>query len=370
MKAMILAAGYGTRFRPATYTIPKPMVPVCNRPLIAYAVDALVAAGIRELVVNLHHLPGAIESYLRATYVGICDFQFSFEKEILGTGGGVRRARPLFPSGESFFLVNGDTIQFAPFAQLEAARKERGAIASMLLRHPPQGDRFTKVFFEQGVVTGFGSGTGEALMFSGTHSIGSELFDLLPDRDFSGITEDVYMPMTKGHSGTIAGVVDDGPWFDIGTPSRYMRATEAILDLIVRGELRAPSGSNVLGEQSSIMAVDAQSAGQLEASCVGFGSSVASGSVVSRSAIWDAVTVGRGCEVRDSILASDVTLPDGTVCQNVLCCLADDAHEYPEGAVRAGGLVAVPIDAEQPTRFDVSGLQVAAGAALGNPPQS
>ncbi|HVT05762.1 MAG TPA: sugar phosphate nucleotidyltransferase [Thermoanaerobaculia bacterium] len=356
MKAMILAAGYGTRFRPATYTIPKPMVPVCNRPLIAYAVDALVAAGIRQLVVNLHHLPEPIEAYLRSTYIGVCDFEFSFEPEILGTGGGVRKARPFFPQGESFLLVNGDTIQFPPFAELEAARKQRKAVAALLLRHPPAGDRFTEVFFDDGLVTGFGSGAGEALMFSGSHSIGPEIFDLLPDRDFSGITEDAYLPLLKARSGRIAGVVHDGPWFDIGTPSRYMGATESILALIVNGTLRAPSGTNVLREQASLIAVDTKSAGSLRASCIGFGSVLERGTSVSGSAVWNDVNVGRDSAIRDSIICSDVTLPPETICENVLCCNDEGGREYPEGAVRAEGLIGVPIDASRPVRLTVAGL--------------
>jgi len=356
MKAMILAAGFGTRFRPATYTIPKPMVPVCNRPLIAYAVDSLVAAGVREIVVNLHHLPEAIENYLRSTYVGICTFEFSFEPEILGTGGGVRKARDLFTPGESFLLVNGDTIQFPPFAELEAARKDKGALAALLLRHPPEGDRFTQVYCDGGLITGFGSGSGEPLMFSGSHSIGPEIFDLLPDRDFSGITEDVYLPLVRSGQSRLAGVIHDGPWFDIGTPARYMRAAEAILKLIVSGELRAASGTNVLGDQQSVVAVDAKAAGEIDSSSIGFGSVIGRGGSISRSAIWDDVEVGSDCVLTESIISSGVTLPPSTTCENVLCCAVAPGHEYPEGAIQVGELVGVPIDANRASRLTIAGL--------------
>lgn len=356
MKAMILAAGYGTRFRPATYTIPKPMVPVCNRPLIAYAVDALVAAGVREIVVNLHHLPEPIESYLKSTYVGICDFEFSFEEEILGTGGGLRRARPFFNPGENFLLVNGDTIQFPPFTELDAARRDHDAIAAMLLRHPPVGDRFTSVFFKDGLVTGFGTGAGEPLMFSGSHSFSPEIFDLLPDRDFSGITEDVYTPMLANESGRIAGLVHDGPWFDIGTPARYMKAAEKILELIVGGELRPPSGTNVLSGPESIVAVDARNAGELSRSSIGFGSVIERGSVIRGSSVWDDVQVGNGCTISDSIIASCVSLPPSTVCENVLCCSAEAGREYADEAIRVGDLVGMPVDPSRASRLDLSGL--------------
>src|SRR3954451_9700988 len=169
MKAMILAAGYGTCLRPATYTMPKPIVPLAGRPLMGWAVEPLLAAGIRDFVVNLHHLPEAIERYLRDRYAGRARFEFSFEPEILGTGGGVRKVRTLLENDSDFFLVNGDTVQWAPYDALQAARANRGALAALTLRHPPEGDRFTPVYLEDRAITGFGKGTGEALMFSGTH---------------------------------------------------------------------------------------------------------------------------------------------------------------------------------------------------------
>src|SRR5687768_7730689 len=163
MKSMILAAGFGTRFRPVTYTLPKPMVPLLNKPLIAWAVDSLIAAGTDEIIVNLHHLPEALERYLTEAYAGRVTFRFSFEEEILGTGGGVRRVRPHLENETDFFLVNGDTVQFPRWEELLDARRRRDSLAAITLRHPPAHDRFTPVFLDDGLVSGFGKGGGEAL---------------------------------------------------------------------------------------------------------------------------------------------------------------------------------------------------------------
>ncbi|HEU4521846.1 MAG TPA: nucleotidyltransferase family protein, partial [Thermoanaerobaculia bacterium] len=216
MKAMILAAGYGTRLRPLTYAKPKPMVPICNRPLIGYAVERFISMGAEEIVVNLHHLPDIIERYLTDEYGKACKFHFSYEAEILGTGGGVRKVRPVLEKEEDFFLVNGDTIQFPPYEKLRELRREMNAIAALTLRHPPRGDRFTSVWFDDGKITGFGKGAGEPLMFSGSHLISSRIFRYLPEKDFSGIVDEVYMPLINDQREVVAGVVDDGPWFDIG----------------------------------------------------------------------------------------------------------------------------------------------------------
>ncbi|HKO54538.1 MAG TPA: nucleotidyltransferase family protein, partial [Thermoanaerobaculia bacterium] len=230
---MILAAGYGTRLRPITYLLPKPMVPVCNRPLIAYAVEQYLRAGIGEIVVNLHHLPEPIEQFLADGFDA--RFHFSREPEILGTGGGVRKVRALLEGGDDFFLVNADTIQFPDYEALRSARGD--ALAALTLRHPPAGDRFTPVYFDDGRITGFGKGEGEALMFAGSHCISSRVFRWIPEKEFSGIVDEAYEPaMTNGER--VAGVVDDDPrWFDIGTPQRYTAASRSVLDLTLAGSL-------------------------------------------------------------------------------------------------------------------------------------
>src|SRR5213075_2290701 len=146
MRSMILAAGLGTRLRPVTDILPKPMVPVCNRPLIAYAVEAFLAAGIDDIVVNLHHLPDAIVEFLTSTYD--CRFEFSLEREILGTGGGIRRVRRFLEASDEFFLVNADTIQFPHYDDLRRARAKRDSLAALTLRHPPHHDKFTAVYLE------------------------------------------------------------------------------------------------------------------------------------------------------------------------------------------------------------------------------
>jgi len=186
LRSMILAAGLGTRLRPITYFLPKPLVPVRNKPLIAYAVESYLRAGVEEIVVNLHHLPELIERYLTSNFD--CKFHFSYEPKILGTGGALRRVRHLLD--DDFFLVNGDTIQSPPFDALRRARN--GLLAALTLRHPPAHDKFTPVYFENGRITGFGSGTGEPLMFSGAQAIGAEIFDRLPEKEAFSIVDDVY----------------------------------------------------------------------------------------------------------------------------------------------------------------------------------
>ena len=330
MKGFILAAGYGTRLRPITYTMPKPMVPLCNRPLIAWAVESFLAAGVHDLIVNLHHLPESLQRFLSEAYAGRAGFHFSIEDEILGTGGGIRRVRPQLDGDEEFLLVNGDTVQFPRWDALRAARQAKDALAGLTLRHPPEGDRFTPVYFESGIVTGFGAGTGEPLMFSGSHVISTRVFEHLPDREFSGIVEHVYIPALSANRERLAGVVDDGLWFDIGTPQRYLAASGALLDAIVRGALAAPAGSRVQGDSL----LHATASGAVTRSTVG-ARSVIEGEVRD-SIIWDDCRIADGVTLERCIVGHGVTLAQGEYCDAVI--VSDDPR-IPSDYERVSGLV-------------------------------
>jgi NDP-sugar pyrophosphorylase family protein len=275
MKAMILAAGYGTRLRPLTYFLPKPVIPVCGKPMIAYAVENLIRAGVREIVVNLHYLPDAIESFLVDAFPDVT-FHFSLEHEILGTGGGVKRVRHVFEHDEAFFLVNGDTIQNPRYDELLRALHDHEAIAALTLRHAPRDDKFTAVWHDRGLVTGFGKGTGEPLMFAGSHAISSRIFELFPDEDEFSIIG-VY------EKARIAAVVDDGTWFDIGTPQRYLAASRALC-----GDVAVGANSVVEGE-------------------------------VSGSAIWENCRIAPGVRLENCIVADGVELDAGTFANSIIC---------------------------------------------------
>ena len=321
MKAMILAAGYGTRLRPVTYTLPKPMVPLCGRPLIGWAIESLLGAGIRDFVVNLHHLPEPIERYLSDRYAGEARFEFSYEPEILGTGGGVRKVRRLLEKDPEFFLVNGDTVQFPPYDDLRATRSAFDALAALTLRHPPEGDHFTPVYFDDGRITGFGKGTGQALMFSGTHLISSRIFDYLPDKDFSGIVDEVYQPLIDSGRETIAGVVDDGLWFDIGTPQRYMTASATLLEVIVRGQLAAPNGTRVAGD--SLIHDTARNNGAMMRSIAGERSVIEG--TLHDSVVWDDCRIAPGVVLNSCIVAHGVEIAAPVELRNLLICRDDPA---------------------------------------------
>ena len=321
MKAMILAAGYGTRLRPLTHLVPKPLFPVANKPLVGYAVESLRAAGISELVVNLHHLPDALEEMLADAYPELT-LHFSLEHAILGTGGGIRRVRSILDGADDFLVVNGDTFQSPPWDALIHARRDRSAVAALALRHPPAGDRFTAVWLDDGRVTGFGDGSGEALMFSGAHAISPRIFERMPDEDEFGIVESVYR-MLAGE-GALAGVVDDGPWFDVGTPRRYLAANAAL-----RGS-------------GSLVDPTARVTGKVERSVVGARTTVEG--ELDECVVWEDCFVGPGVRLRGCIVGHGVELHEGVLLENAMVCCDDVAISRDDRYRFAGGIVIAPFD--------------------------
>jgi len=312
---MILAAGLGTRLRPITNEMPKPMVPVCNRPLIGYAVEGFLAAGIDEIVVNLHYLPDPIVDYLTTTYD--CRFEFSMEREILGTGGAIRRVREFLEMGDEFFLVNGDTIQFVRYQDLAEARRASDALASLSLRYPPSDDRFTPVYLHEGLITGFGNGTGEPLMFSGSHLISSRIFRHLPEKDVFGIVDAVYQPLLDREA--IAGVVEDEPWFDVGTPQRLARANAGIRELMVAGTIQPPAGSRVTG--TSIIEETAVIRGAVSRSSIGANTLVEG--QIDDCAVWTDCHIGKDVVLERCIVGHGVELAGPADFRDVLLTRAN-----------------------------------------------
>lgn len=339
MKGIILAAGYGTRLRPLTYTLPKPLVPLCNRALIGWAVESYLAAGVNDIIVNLHHLPAPLEEYLRAEFGNRARFSFSFEEEILGTGGAIRRVRPLLENERDFFLVNGDTVQFPRLQDLADARLKTDSLATLTLRHPPEGDHFTAVWREGAFVTGFGDGRGEALMFAGSHCISTRVFDALPDRDFSGIVGDVYVPALRDATETLAAIVDDGLWFDIGTPQRYLAASRAFLDATVNGKVAPAEGSRVRGD--SVVHETAKVAESLVRSAVGAGS-VVEGEATD-CVIWDHCRIAANTRLESCVVAHGVEIAGALELRNALICRDDAAIPMDAAYERRDGFVIVRI---------------------------
>lgn len=216
MRAMILAAGLGSRLRPLTDRLPKPLVEVGGHPLIAYPLALCRAAGIREVVINLHHHGDAIRSALgdgRAFGVSIA---YSPEDPLLDTGGGILQARPLLGE-ERFVVLNSDSIIDLDLRALAADHVARGAVATMVLRRDREQARFGQIEIDAAHrvrrFLGRPATVDEPLtayMFAGVHVLEPQVYGHMASGTF-GIVKQTY-PAMLAAGRAVSGYMYDGYW--------------------------------------------------------------------------------------------------------------------------------------------------------------
>jgi len=243
MRAMILAAGLGTRLRPLTDSLPKPLLPVGGAPLIVWNLLLLRKYGIREVVINLHYLGDLIEKELRDGSAWDMSLTYSHEWTLLGTGGGIKQAQWFF-GDEPFLVLNGDTLLELDLGALMARhREDGGALATMVLRDDPDADRWGAVEVDEHArvlrIIGRGRSAVPGLgkrMFAGVHVIDPRLLDHVPYGRESSIIDAYVREIERG--AVVLGYTMDGYWSDVGTPERYAQvqrdAEAGLIDLSAR----------------------------------------------------------------------------------------------------------------------------------------
>lgn len=242
MKAMILAAGLGTRLRPLTNTIPKPLLPVCGTPLIFWNLLLLKRHGFQDVIINLHHLGPLIEQALgNGSKFGL-RIIYSKEPMILGTGGGIKQAEPYF-SGEPVLVLNGDTLFELDLSALCAFHLERRAAATLVLRDDPEAAQWGLVEVGAGDrilrITGRGLPDPTAViprMFAGIHILNPRLLRDVKKGIASSIIDPYVAAIERGDP--VLGYDLRGYWSDVGTAERYTQAEQDARAGLIRLEDR------------------------------------------------------------------------------------------------------------------------------------
>lgn len=239
---MILAAGLGTRLRPLTDRLPKPLLPVASRPMIEYTLAWLVSAGIRQVMINLHHHGDLIRNALGSGERFGAEISYSEEPTILGTGGGLKRVERFF-ADEPFLVINADILTAFDLNGVIHAHLAKRPLATLVVRRDPDVARYGALGIdESGRIRRFLGRGGESaapledVMFTGIHVIDPRVLEALPPNVFSPIT-DAYITIVE-RGDPIRGLLTDAPWIDIGTPERYRDAER----LVAEGLIPAPAG--------------------------------------------------------------------------------------------------------------------------------
>ncbi len=230
-RAMILGAGLGSRLRPLTLGRPKPCVPFMGEPLLYRGLRQMGRAGIEEVVVNTCYLPDVLEALVRTSPPGLPRVLLSREEEMLGTGGGIRKAFEDFGSGEEILVVNGDVVMNLDVAQLLNRHKSVGAeITLVTVERPELGEALHKVHYGNSgsvqAVDGVShsqvaGGPFRKGIYTGAAVLGRGVIERIPTPGYACLKEEGFWPALRSGLPVQAMEVDSY-WSDIGTPERYL----------------------------------------------------------------------------------------------------------------------------------------------------
>jgi mannose-1-phosphate guanylyltransferase len=300
-KAMILAAGLGTRLRPLTLGRPKVLMPVQNRPLLHWLFDYLRGAGAEAVILNAHHLSDILAAHLASHDFGI-PVQARVESALLGTGGGIRNVAD-FWDDRPFVVMNGDILSAIDLQGVIRGHLQSQAVATLVLTDEP---RFNQVQVgADGRIVRFKDGPPDAsLAFTGIQVVSPEVLDVIPTRGASSIIQ-AYERLIAAGRRVMAHVVRDEYWRELGEVARYLAVHQEFSRLESAPIPGLQAGPGAIVHPSARMGKRVWLAGTV---CIGAGCDVADGATVQDSILWDRVRMGPGCSVRNSIIGDGVEL--------------------------------------------------------------
>ena len=323
-RAMVLAAGLGTRLRPVTWSIPKPMVPVMNRPVMEHILRLLAGHGFERVVANLHWFPDVIEDWFGDGSRAGVELQYSHEPALLGTAGGVRNAAGLL--GDEFLVISGDALTDIDLTRMREFHRSHDGIATLATRRVEDTSGFGVVITdESGRIQGFQEkpSPDEALSDlanCGIYIFDSAIFDFFPGPGESGLAGpedpesfadwayDVFPALLESGEPFYSHEVE-AYWNDIGTIPEMLKGNFDGLRGLISLDPGVPQRSEGLWIPESFDAAGIEIEGPVligEGAEVGEGSSLTGPLVVGSDC-----RVGSGARLREAVLTDGASIEDG-----------------------------------------------------------
>jgi mannose-1-phosphate guanylyltransferase len=352
MKAMILAAGLGTRMRPLTDHCPKPLLPLLLQPMLDHILAQLPRHGIRDVIINLYHHADQLARWLGDGSRWGVHLSLSFEPEILGTAGALKRVEPLLRDAP-FLVLNADVLIDMDLQALWHWHCQRQALVTMVLRPDPAARSYGAVVVDAAdrvrLINGRPSthvlAPGQETMFACVQVVDPQVLERIPPDGFSMTTTDLYPALIECND-AVYGYRYTGYWIDIGTPERYLQAHWDMLEgalgdswsqhlpagccVVLSADDTPPRAPGVTLVPPVVLGPGVELAPNVHLgpyAVLGTGCRLAPGAVVRESVLWNGVQVGAGAHVRGCALATGVQVPAAsTLVQAVLsgeeACLA------------------------------------------------
>ena len=329
MRAMVLAAGLGERMRPLTSTLPKPLLPIANKPVLGYVLEHLARHGFTEVIANLHYRPEEIvDQFGGGSQYGV-NLTYSYEEQLLGAAGGVKRCLEFFEE-ETFLVTGADDLTTIDLTALLCAHREAGALASIALVEVEQTSEYGIVVTdEEGRIDRFvekpKGKPPSKLANTQIYLFESEILDFIPPEQFYDFGYNVFPALVEAGA-PFFGFQVEGYWRDIGSTKDYLEAQvdvlEGRLNSPVAGDPIAPgiwagrdcsvdssarlTAPLLLGDRC-VVGAKARLGGGV---CIGADAVIGEGARISQSVVWPGVEVPLGSHLKQS-----VATPDGVVHQ-------------------------------------------------------
>ena len=310
LRALVLAAGRGERLRPLTAEIPKPLLPVAGRPLIAWTLERLRRAGVESAALNLHHLGEAIRGTFGASFRGM-PLVYSEEPELLGTGGAIPPLLDFLTGAERVVIVNGDSLCRWPFEQMVRLHAKERPAATLLVHRGADARSFGGgVALEESEITAFRRGAlahasaRRHRVFAGAQIVESRHLARIPAGP-GDLIATLYEPLLA-EGAPLRALETIRLWHDLGTPRRYL---EGVLDWTFRG---STSASRVAAGAA------VERTARLRRTLVERGAKVAAGARLSASLVLVDARIGEAARLRQVIVGPGAEVASGRRAERLL----------------------------------------------------
>lgn len=305
-KAMIMAAGVGSRLDPLTQDVPKPLVPIANRPMMDILFERLLEIGVKDVVANTHYKAEQIINRYKTNDMGI-NFSYIHEETLSGTAGGVKKCQFFFDEGEDFLVLSADGLSNANLKAGIAAHKKSGAIATMGIKQidleeiPNFGVVVTD---KEGFVTGFQEkphikDAKSDYINTGIYIFNYKIFDYIPANTFYDFAKNVF-PQLLSDGIKINTFVVQEYWSDIGTIDQYAQSIQDLFNNRYKFKhneiIITPKGAYITGES------------YISSSALFFGNNT-----IGKNCI-----IGKNVVLKDCIIWDDVEIKDNVVLKNCI----------------------------------------------------
>jgi len=336
MKAVILAGGFGTRIRPLTYLHPKPMLPLVNRPFLYNFISWIRSYSIKDIILSIGYLSKDFEEYFGdGSSMGI-NINYVIEDKPLGTCGAVKNLEHLLEN-DCFMVFNGDVLSNINLTEMIKLHKDKKSDITIALTPVEDPTSYGLVpIDEDGRVERFlekpsWDEINTNLINAGTYIIERKLLDLVPPNENYSFERGLF-PSALEIGYRIFGYVSNAYWLDLGTPAKYIQAHHDILNSKVNFDFREKEilnhihiGEHTTFEKESLLSgpivignncLIEKTAVINPLTVIGNNCRIEAGSSISGSVLYDGVTVGKNCIIKDSILSYNVKIKDKVIIEN------------------------------------------------------